>query len=121
MDKRENTFVALIHSNSYSTSFEAANILCAVACAAFTVIYVQYCVLYRGKRAGGNGWQRKSQVIDTVEQRYIEVGAETEKEGHWKMNNSLTVEMEQPCRVLGAVCGIGECCSAVWHLSHTSH
>lgn len=103
VDKCENTFVALICSNSYSTSFEAASILCAEARAAFTVTYVQNCVLYKGNRAGGKCWQRQSQVIDLAEQRYIEVGAKTEKEGQGKMNNSLTVGMKQPVRVLGAV------------------
>lgn len=36
-------------------------------------------------------------------QRYIEVGAKTEKEGRGKMNNSLTIGMKQSVRVLGAV------------------
>lgn len=97
VDKCENTFVALIRSNSYSTSFEATSILCAEARAVFTVTYVQNCVLYKGNRAG------QSQVIDPAEQRYIEVGAKTEKEGQGKMNNSLTVGMKQPVRVLGVV------------------
>lgn len=103
VDKCENTFVALIRKNSYSTSFEAAGILCAEACAAFTVTYVQYCVLYKGNRAAGKCWQRQSQVMDAVEQRYTEVGAKTEKEGWGKMNNSLTVRIKQPVLVLGAV------------------
>lgn len=64
----------------------------------------------RGTELEGNTGRDK--VMDTVEQRYIEVGAKTEKEGRGEMNNSLTVGMKQPVRVLGAVCGIGECCSA---------
>lgn len=103
VDKCENTFVALIRSNSYSTSFEAAGVLCAEARTAFTGTYVQYCVLYQSNSAGGKCWQRQSQVMDPVEQRCIEVGAKTEKEGQGKMNNSLTVGTKQPVRVLGAV------------------
>lgn len=39
VDKCENTFVALIHRNLYSTSFETASILCAEARAALTATF----------------------------------------------------------------------------------
>lgn len=53
--------------------------LCAETRTAFTVTYVEYCVLYKGNTAGGKCWQRRRQVMDTVGQRYIEAGAKTEK------------------------------------------
>lgn len=48
-------------------------------------------------------------MMDTVGQRCIEVGAKIEREQHGKMNNSLTVGIKQPGRVLQAGCAIGEC------------